>query len=44
MDDVVDVARREIAHRGHERIEHVLLEVLAAPMLGVGLGRFSNRS
>jgi len=27
------VARREISNRGHDRIEHVLLEIIAAPML-----------
>jgi hypothetical protein len=39
MDNVVHVARREISNRGHDRIEHVLLEIIAAPMLDVGLGR-----
>jgi bifunctional non-homologous end joining protein LigD len=29
------VARREIPDRGHDRVEHMLLEVLAAPMLDV---------
>src|SRR5262245_21968534 len=39
MDDVVDVAGREISDRGHDRLEHVLLEVLATPMLDVGGGQ-----
>jgi hypothetical protein len=38
MNDVVHVTRGEIAHRGHDRVEHVLLEVVAAPMLDVGGG------
>src|SRR5262249_57519710 len=38
VNDVVDVARREIADRGHDRIEYVLLKVFAAPMLDVGGG------
>ena len=38
MDDVVDVARGKILHRGDQRIEHVLLEVLLVPVIDVGGG------
>ena len=43
VNDVVHLARREISDRGHDRIEHVLLEVFAAPMLDVGMGRSGAR-
>src|SRR3954451_4612143 len=38
MDDVIDVARCEIFDRGHDRLEHMLLEILPAPMLDIGGG------
>jgi hypothetical protein len=42
MDDVIDVARCEIFDRGHDRLEHVLLEILTVPMLDIG-GRGAHR-
>jgi hypothetical protein len=35
MDDVIDVARGEVLGHAHQRVEHVLLEVLCIPMLDV---------